>query len=132
MSGSRIGLISLAALAILGLGGCSFFPVSGPSSADIESGNSQTVPYHLVKLTSETIDILAAHEPKGLAGAFTDQRPSAKIVFGIGDVIAVRVFEAAAGGLFIPLEAGVRPGNFVDIWEKSSTTTGISLFPTPD
>ncbi len=114
MLGLRRGLISLSALAMLGAGGCSFFPVSGPTSADIESGASPTVPYALVKLAPETIDILAAHEPKGLAGAFTDRRPPANITFGIGDVVSVTVFEAAAGGLFIPLEAGVRPGNFVN------------------
>jgi polysaccharide export outer membrane protein len=111
----RCGLISLFTLALLGAGGCSFFPVNGPTSADIDSGTSPTVPYALIKLAPETIDILAAHEPKGLAGAFTDRRRSANITFGIGDVIDISIFEAAAGGLFIPLEAGVRPGNFVTL-----------------
>jgi polysaccharide export outer membrane protein len=111
----RSGFITLFTLALLGAGGCSFFPVAGPTSRDIESGTSQTVPYALIKLTPETIDILAAYEPKGLAGAFTDRRPSANITFGIGDIIDVAIFEAAAGGLFIPLEAGVRPGNYVNI-----------------
>jgi polysaccharide biosynthesis/export protein len=129
MLGLRIGLISLAALAMLGAGGCSYFPVSGPSSADIESGVSQTVPYQLVKLSSETIDILAAHEPKGLAGAFTDQRPSSKIVFGIGDVVSITIFEAAAGGLFIPLEAGVRPGNFVNLPDQIIDNNGNITVP---
>jgi polysaccharide export outer membrane protein len=129
MLGSRIGLISLAALAMLGAGGCSYFPVSGPSSADVESGVSQTVPYQLVKLTSETIDVLAAHEPKGLAGAFTDQRPSSKIVFGIGDVVSITIFEAAAGGLFIPLEAGVRPGNFVNLPDQIIDNNGNISVP---
>ncbi len=32
---------------------------------------------------------------------------------GVGDVVQVTVFESSAGGLFIPAEAGVRPGNFV-------------------
>jgi polysaccharide biosynthesis/export protein len=109
----RCGLISLFTLVLLGVGGCSFFPVAGPSAADIYSGTSPTIPYALIKLTPETIDILAAHEPKGLAGAFTDRRPSANITFGIGDVIDITIFEAAAGGLFIPIEAGVRAGNFV-------------------
>ncbi len=129
MSGSRIGLISLAALAMLGSGGCTYFPVSGPSSADIESGQSETVPYQLIKLTPETIDILAAHEPKGLAGAFTDQRPPSKIVFGIGDVVSITVFEAAAGGLFIPLEAGVRPGNYVTLPDQIVDNNGYISFP---
>ena len=129
MSGSRIGLISLAALAILGSGGCSFFPVSGPSSLAIDAGYSETVPYHLVKLTSPIIDILAAHEPKGLAGAFTDARPSQKIVFGVGDVISTTIFEAAAGGLFIPLEAGVRPGNFVNLPDQIIDNNGNISIP---
>src|SRR3984893_12811063 len=129
MLGSRIGLISLAALAMLGSGGCSFFPVNGPSSADIEAGRSDTIPYQLVKLTPETIDILAANEPKGLAGAFTDQRPPSKIVFGIGDVVSITVFEAAAGGLFIPLEAGVRPGNFVTLPDQIVDNNGYITVP---
>ncbi len=120
---------SLFTLALLGAGGCSFFPVSGPTSRDIESGISETVPYALIKLTPETIDILAAHEPKGLAGAFTDRRPSANIVFGIGDVVSVSIFEAAAGGLFIPLEAGVRPGNFVTLPDQMVDSNGNITIP---
>ena len=111
MSRLPIRVLSLAVLAIFGACGCSFFPVSGPSSEAIESGQSETVPYYLLKITEGTIDVLASHEPKGLAGAFTDVRPSSRIVFGIGDVVSITVFEAAAGGLFIPLEAGVRPGS---------------------
>ncbi|MDQ6702255.1 MAG: polysaccharide export protein [Pseudomonadota bacterium] len=129
MLGLRCGLISLFTLALLGAGGCSFFPVNGPTSADIESGTSPTVPYALIKLTPETIDILAAHEPKGLAGAFTDRRPPANITFGIGDVMSITVFEAAAGGLFIPLEAGVRPGNFVQIPDQMVDNNGNITMP---
>ena len=129
MLGLRCGLISLFTLALLGAGGCSFFPVAGPTSVDIDSGTSPTVPYALIKLSPETIDILAAHEPKGLAGAFTDRRPSANITFGIGDVVSVTIFEAAAGGLFIPLEAGVRPGNFVTIPDQMVDSNGNITIP---
>ncbi len=129
MLGLRCGLISLFTLALLGAGGCSFFPVNGPTSADIDSGISPTVPYALVKLSRETIDILAAHEPKGLAGAFTDHRPPANITFGIGDLVDVTVFEAAAGGLFIPLEAGVRPGNFVTLPSQAVDNNGNITIP---
>jgi polysaccharide export outer membrane protein len=129
MLGLRCSLICVFTLALLGAGGCSFFPVSGPTSRDIDSETSQTVPYALIKLTPETIDILAAHEPKGLAGAFTDRRPSATITFGIGDVVSVTIFEAAAGGLFIPLEAGVRPGNFVALPDQMVDSTGNITIP---
>jgi polysaccharide biosynthesis/export protein len=126
----RCGLISLFALVLLWVGGCSFFPVAGPSAADIYGGGtSPTIPYALIKVTPATIDILAAHEPKGLAGAFTDRRPSANITFGIGDVISVTIFEAAAGGLFIPLEAGVRPGNFVALPDQMVDNAGNITVP---
>ncbi|MGH6851860.1 MAG: polysaccharide biosynthesis/export family protein, partial [Methylocella sp.] len=129
MLGLRCGLISLGTLALFGAGGCSFFPVSGPTSADIQSGHSPTVPYALIKLTPETIDILAAYEPKGLAGVFTDRRPSASIKFGIGDVVAVTIFEAAAGGLFIPTEAGARAGNFVSLPDQMIDNSGDITIP---
>src|SRR5436305_1170622 len=111
----RYGSIAVLSFALLGVGGCAFFSGPGPESWDIESEVSETVPYALVSLTPQTIDILAAYEPKGLAGAFTDRRPPKYVTFGIGDVVDVTIFEAAAGGLFIPLEAAVRPGNFVTL-----------------
>ena len=129
MFGVQFRLISLFTLALLGAGGCSFFPVNGPTSADIDSGISPTVPYALIKLAPETIDILAAHEPKGLAGAFTDRRPSANITFGIGDVVSVAIFEASAGGLFIPIEAGARAGNFVNLPDQMVDNTGHITVP---
>jgi polysaccharide export outer membrane protein len=129
MFGLQFRLISLFTLALLGAGGCSFFPVNGPTSADIDSGISQTVPYALIKLTPETIDILALHEPKGLAGAFTDRRPSANIKFGIGDVVSVAIFEASAGGLFIPIEAGARAGNFVNLPDQMVDSSGNISVP---
>jgi polysaccharide biosynthesis/export protein len=119
----------ILALALLGAGGCAFFPGPGPESWDIHSGASETVPYALVKLAPTAIDIIAAHEPKGLAGAFTDRRPPQNINFGIGDVIHITIFEAAAGGLFIPLEAGVRPGNFVDLPDQIVDNNGNITVP---
>ena len=41
--------------------------------------------------------------------------PPPVIRVGVGDVVQVSVFESAAGGLFIPAEAGIRPGNFVTL-----------------
>jgi len=87
------------------------------------------VPYGLVKLTPEIVEILERSEPRGLAGAFTDQRPPANIKFGIGDVVSISVFEAAAGGLFIPSEAGVRPGNYVTLPDQVVDNDGNISFP---
>jgi polysaccharide biosynthesis/export protein len=46
---------------------------------------------------------------------FSSRPGPSEIRFGVGDVISVTIFEASAGGLFIPIEAGVRPGNFITL-----------------
>ena len=130
MSINRI-LRALAFFASLcGLGGCGFFPVAGPNSLDIETQSAASaLPYALVRLTPEAVDVLARYEPKGLAGAFTDRRPPSNIYFGIGDVVSVTIFEAAAGGLFIPAEASVRPGNFVSLPDQTVDNDGNISVP---
>ncbi|PNG27325.1 polysaccharide biosynthesis/export family protein [Methylocella silvestris] len=129
MSGLRLSGITLLATALIGVGGCSFFPQDGPASVDVLSQKSDLLPYGLVKLSPETVDILAAYEPKGLAGTFTDRRPASNIKFGIGDIVSTTVFEATAGGLFIPLDAGARPGNFVTLPDQAVDDHGNISFP---
>ena len=105
---------------VLASAGCTnpWMPVAGPESWDVRSqasdvaGTDDRLPYALVKLTPQVIDVQATNAPR-LASAFTDRRPAPQLRFGLGDVVSVTIFEAAAGGLFIPSEAGVRPGNFV-------------------
>jgi polysaccharide biosynthesis/export protein len=112
------------------LGGCALVPASGPASYNVDAASSPTIPYALVKLTSETVNTLGHYEPRGLAGAFPDQHvPPSRLVFGIGDVVSVTIFEAAAGGLFIPTEAGVRPGNFVTIPDQTVDNDGNISVP---
>jgi polysaccharide export outer membrane protein len=104
-------------------------PASGPFSADVVTQIPSSVPYHLVKLDSQVADILNNYEPAVLAGAFTDRRPPAPVLFGIGDTVTVTIFEAAAGGLFIPIEAGVRPGNFVTLPNQTVDNDGNISVP---
>lgn len=112
------------------LGGCAFMPASGPASYDVDKAASPTIPYALVKLTPETVSIISRYEPRGLSGVFPDKQvqPS-RIKFGIGDVVSVTIFEASAGGLFIPTEAGVRPGNFVTIPDQTVDNDGNISVP---
>src|SRR6185312_13650898 len=118
------------AAGVLLLGGCSFVPASGPADYNIRAESSPTIPYALVKLTPESIGIVAHYEPRGLAGIFPDKGvPPSRIKFGIGDVVSVTIFEAAAGGLFIPTEAGVRPGNFVQIPDQVVDDDGNITVP---
>ena len=126
----QIGKAVLVVAGVVLLGGCALVPASGPANYDIDSQASPTVPYALVKLTAETVGTLGHYEPRGLAGVFPDkQLPPSKIKFGIGDVVSVTIFEAAAGGLFIPTEAGVRPGNFVTIPDQTVDNDGNISVP---
>jgi polysaccharide biosynthesis/export protein len=110
------GRLVVAGTVASALAGCSLMPVSGPQSWDVKSGpaNDVSIPYGLVRVTPHSIEVLAAHIPR-IAGEFSDQNGPQSIRFGVGDVLGVTIFEAGAGGLFIPLEAQVRQGNYVTL-----------------
>jgi polysaccharide export outer membrane protein len=111
------------------LAGCSYMPVSGPSSKDVRAGQQEvaSLPYALVKVTPEVENTLASFAPR-LAGGIEGPPPK-EIRFGIGDVVSVTIFEAAAGGLFIPVEAGVRPGNYITLPNQNVDTDGNISVP---
>jgi polysaccharide export outer membrane protein len=110
--------------------GCGLLPDAGPNALAIHAGTTWNgPPYGLVKLTPQMINVLEEYGPRTLTAAFGDHRPPPEIVFGIGDVVSVSVFEAAAGGLFIPSEAGVRPGNFVTLPNQPVDTKGFISVP---
>jgi|SRR5579872_412160 polysaccharide biosynthesis/export protein len=123
----------LLALTAVGLStGCAMMPSTGPAEFDVDVMGSKNVPYALVNLTPETVSIVQHYEPRGLAGAFpvaAKRKGPARLVFGIGDVVSVSIFEAAAGGLFIPTEAGVRPGNFVTLPDQTVDNDGNISVP---
>lgn len=96
--------------------GTLLLPASGPNALAVRSEVSwDGPPYGLVKLAPQVINTLDEFGPLTLSAAFGDRRPPPELKFGIGDVVSVTIFEAAAGGLFIPAEASVRPGNFVTL-----------------
>jgi polysaccharide biosynthesis/export protein len=110
--------------------GSLLIPAAGPNSVTIRSEATTAGPaYGLVKLTPQVIKILDEFGPRTLSATFGDRRPPPEIVFGIGDVVSVTIFEAAAGGLFIPSEAGVRPGNFVTLPNQPIDTGGFISVP---
>ena len=127
----KLTLVSAFAGVIV-LTGCTnpMMPVAGPESGDIRGHvqDENSLPYALVKLTPQVIDVLSSNAP-GLSQIFTDRRPAEQIKFGIGDVVSVTIFEAAAGGLFIPSEAGVRPGNFVQLPNQQVDISGNISVP---
>lgn len=115
----------------LALAGCKTLPVAGPSGDAVKSEtpiDEASLPYALVRVTPEVVSTLAAHTGK-LTAYYSDRAPPREIRFGIGDVVSVTIFEAAAGGLFIPVEAGVRPGNFIALPNQSVDSKGNISVP---
>lgn len=133
MRGLARGLAVCAALSgALLTAGCDslLLPASGPNSVLVRAQATWTgPPYGVVKLTPKVIHILDEYGPRTLSATFGDRRPPPEIRFGIGDVVSVTIFEAAAGGLFIPSEAGVRPGNFVTLPNQPIDTRGMISVP---
>lgn len=120
----RAGCKVLALLVGAAASGCTQLPVDGPDRRAIELGASASLvndrsvllDYALVDVGAKVVEHTANVTPESLFRTF-GQRPGPAPVIrvGAGDVIQVTIFESSAGGLFIPAEAGVRPGNFVTL-----------------
>ena len=65
----------------------------------------------------------------GLSADFPDRSRPRDIRFGIGDIVSVTIFEASSGGLFIPAEGSVRPGNFITIPAQAVDVNGNISIP---
>jgi polysaccharide export outer membrane protein len=94
----------------------------------MQTADAESLPYSLVKLSPEVVRTLGQFTPR-LSTAFANRSPPKAFRFGIGDTVSVTIFEAAAGGLFIPAEAGVRPGNFVTIPNQAVDNNGNISVP---
>lgn len=130
MAGLRFLGTCFTCLSFVLLGACSLVPTSGPQSSDVRGGQSESgsLPYAFVKITPEVIDVLQRKAPR-LYTAFTDRRGPHEIRFGIGDILNITLFEAGSGGLFIPPEAGVRPGNFITLPPQAVDSKGNIFVP---
>ena len=85
---------------VIGLSGCSFIPREGPLSSEIER-QSNASDYVVVEVNADIVHTLAGFDPVGLSKQFMSSSYRAPTqVIGVGDVLAVTVFEAGEGGLF--------------------------------
>ncbi len=129
-------------MAILSAGliaGCTNLPADGPSFHDISGAATTSVTnerrhvvydYVLVDVSSKIIDNLVYIEPGTFFHSFgTGRGVAPTLTVGVGDMLQVTVFESSAGGLFIPPEAGVRPGNFVTLPSQMVSSKGTISIP---
>ncbi len=121
------------------IGGCTMIPRSGPDHNEINSQAAtnvagapelQAIRYVTVDINANSIGLLS--DPgfcslRSHIGASRSGRPS--FVVGTGDIIQVTIFESASGGLFIPSDAGSRPGNYVILPNQTVDQAGFISVP---
>ena len=129
----RYGVSALALLSAA----CSQLPDTGPAYQDIFQTAtttalppSQGVDYALVEVTPEVVEHAVDIGPGSFYKTFGGGKgPAPSIPVGRGDVIQLTVFESKSGGLFIPGEASVRPGNFVQLAPQQISHDGSIEVP---
>ena len=106
-------------------------PISGPQGQDIgkgsQNGETNALAYSVVPVTPDIVNTLQRVAPK-LSTSFATKTPPKAFRFGVGDVVSVTIFEAAAGGLFTS-NAGVRAGNFVTVPNQAVDEKGNITIP---
>jgi polysaccharide export outer membrane protein len=129
-------LLSTAAMA-----GCTSLPSAGPDAGQIESQavakvtaaskpQAVGIDYALVDINKAVLAHVDGAAASSLAGGFGGGRGGApSLPLGVGDVVQVSIFESQAGGLFVPNEAGSRPGNFVSLPNQTIDRDGTISVP---
>jgi polysaccharide export outer membrane protein len=119
------------------LAGCAMLPASGPYGVEVYGSASSSVygseadklPYAVVDITPDALRIIPLRSQNSFSGRFTDRRPAPTLTIGVGDTLSVSIFEASAGGLFIPAEAGSRSGNFIALPNQEVDRQGNISIP---
>jgi len=122
--------------------GCAnnFLPQDGPhmgaviDGATLRTGQATpdaTLAYGLVKVDAQVLrhlkseDVFPTFSPQMVSSGHG--RPGNAI--GVGDFVGITIFEAGAGGLFVPSEPGTRSGNFVQLPPQQVDSGGSILVP---
>lgn len=134
----RVVLVSGLALSF-GLSACSTLPRAGPddrriqNEAAIRVGDKHRrvgIDYVLLDLTQSMLPFFETATPSTLKAGFgTGRGGPPGTILGIGDIVQVSVFESSAGGLFIPADAGSRPGNYITLPSQTIDRSGTISVP---
>jgi polysaccharide export outer membrane protein len=126
--------VCVATLVAAALCGCSILPSDGPKStdvfakADVTVGDASSLGYAVVRLTPGVVSVSRSIR-SGPALSAKAVAPPADVKIGYGDFVTVTIFEAGAGGLFIPVQAGARPGNFITLPPQQIDQAGSISVP---
>lgn len=130
--------IAVSAVFTLTLSACAMLPGSGPRESAIHMNAATSVKndaatvgydYVVVDVTRAVLPFMSADQDDSFRtfGAARSQAPTIRL--GPGDVVRITVFESQAGGLFLPEEAGARPGNFVQLPAQRVDQSGRITVP---
>ena len=110
-------------LLMAGLSGCAgFLPQSGPSLKAVTDNATLTpritdtpkdAAYALVRLDQSSMSLTPDESIPDTFQADRHPNVMAQGRIGVGDDLAITIFESGSGGLFIPADPGTHPGNFV-------------------
>ncbi|MGR9172687.1 polysaccharide biosynthesis/export family protein [Hyphomicrobiales bacterium] len=124
---------------VIALSSCTSLPRSGPDHVDFDKKAliKVTTPERKVGIDYVLIDFNKAILPyfedvkaNTLQAGFGGGRGGAPdIPLGYGDMVQVSIFEAQSGGLFIPSDAGSRPGNYITLPQQTIDRTGTISVP---
>jgi polysaccharide export outer membrane protein len=139
MQVNKVTRWSTTFLVVASLSSCTALPRSGPSHQSIDRDATTKVvatkktvgiDYALVDITKNVAALFDFSIINSLDKGFGGGRgPAPNIPLGIGDVVQVTIFEAQAGGLFIPDDAGSRPGNYITLPSQTIDHDGMINVP---
>ena len=131
----------LFSVSVICLSGCTATSSSGPDARAVEDGatvkvvsadgkRSVGIDYVLVDITKAVLAFVSETVTEPSMGTIGSSRSGAPALpLGVGDVVQVAIFESQAGGLFIPADAGSRPGNYVTLPQQTIGRDGTISVP---
>ncbi|WP_454850774.1 polysaccharide biosynthesis/export family protein [Rhizobium binxianense] len=121
------------------LSSCTSLPRSGPDHTDIDKdavvkvttpNRKVGIDYVLIDINKTILPFFEEPQSNTLNTGFGGGRGGPPdIPLGYGDVVQVSIFEAQSGGLFIPSDAGSRPGNYITLPNQTIDKTGTISVP---
>jgi polysaccharide biosynthesis/export protein len=94
--------LTICALALTLLSGCMRLPSVGPSASDVSSQatEQEEARYEVVDIDASVIQALKHRSFDRFSSRFHNRYGSGESVVGVGDTVAVTIWEAGPGGLF--------------------------------
>lgn len=127
---NRLSIIFL--LGILAMAGCTNLPSSGPDTGmtRLAAVNPpEGVLHAVVNVTPEILKIVDGGRSSEGLGQLRGGGGAVPTRIGVGDIVSVTIFEASAGGLFIPAESTSRAGNYVTLPDQQVDSSGNISVP---